>query len=248
MKNMSTPFCLPAPLVPDDFQSQDLRQLQILSPFGVLGELFRSVERNQAILEQISQSLDATLLTAAGVKDDCVSFSAEVGSREDCAEAITQRLYKEVPMFSYYILALPDVKRILFKRRQFRMTFRVFDSQNCIAVVPGKQRFALRIFTCLPPYHELHTTASHLPLLIGETEVEVENCSSFELCDLAFTAGSAKYPLGFFNLVIMSLTSVEIQPFVVEHVNVRLKCKKVILVKNRRKKKSKLEEIRSGYL
>lgn len=248
MNKMATPFCLPVPRVLEDFQSQEPREGQIWSTFGLIGEFFRSVERNQAMLEQISQSLDVTRSIAECLKEDCERFSREIEDGEDCAQAITRILYQEVPMFSYYLLPFSDVKRILFKRRQFSMSFRLFDAQNCTAVVPGKQRYALKIFTCLPLYHELHTTASNLPLITGETEVDAENCHSFGFCDIAFTAGSARYPLGFFNLVIVSLNSMEIEPLVVEHVNVRLKCKKVILVKNRRKKKSKLEAIRSGYL
>jgi hypothetical protein len=248
MNKMSIPLCLPAPLVPADMQAEEFRPGQVWDTFGLIEGICRSVERNQVALQQFSQSLDVTRTLVTGLKEDWERFSREIESDEACNQVMIRMLYKEVPMFSYYILALPDIKHILFKRRQFRMTFRLFDAQNCLTVVPGKMRYALKVFTCMPPYHELQTTDSSLPLIVGETEVDAENCDRFEFYDIAFTAGSAKYPMGFFNLVIMCLNSTEIEPLLVEHVNVRLKCKKVMVMKNRRKKRTKLERIRSRYL
>lgn len=245
---MSVPKCLPAPLVLVDGQPKELGQGLAAHSFGLIGDVSRSVEHSQDLLQQISEALDVTRTLATGLKGEWDRFSRDIKTDEESNQGIVRVLYQEIPIFSYYIIALPDIKRIFFKRRLVRMTFRVFDKLNCPAVMPDKLRYVLKAFTCLPPYHEVLNTASGRPLIVGDTLVEVESSDRFEFCDIAFTAGSSKYPLGTFNLVIMCIDSVEIEPLVVEHVNVRLKCKKVMMLKNRRKKRSKLEKIRSGFL
>lgn len=245
---MAIPWCLPAPLVLVDCQPKELSPELAIDALGLVGDICRSVEANQGLLQQISQSVDVTHTLATGLKGQWDRFSREIETEEESIQAMVRVLYKEMPIFSYYILALPDIKRILFKRRLVQMAFRVFDKHNCPAALPNKQKYVLKAFTSLPPYHEVQSTASGRPLIVGDTLVEVEGCDRFEFCDVAFTAGSSKYPLGTFNLVVMCIDSMEIEPLVVEQVNVRLKCKKVMILKNRRKKKSKLEKIRSGYL
>ena len=174
---------------------------------------------------------------AQAVKMEVSHLATEVNERgADERQEIVLLLYKRVPMFSYYIQAVPEIKRIIFKRRQLRMTFRLFNSQNLQTAVPGHIQYTIKAFTCASPFHEVSSTGTGTPIIVGETTVEAENQSSFEFFNICFTAGSSKYPHGYFNLVIMSTNSEMIEPLVVEKVNVRLKYRKVMIMKNRRKK------------
>lgn len=187
--------------------------------------------------QEILESSRAVQTLAQAVKTDAVQLSEEITrTTEDAEQDVIFHLYKTLPRFAYYIQAIPDIKRIIFKRRQLRMTFRVFNSLNVQSQVPGKVLYTIKTYTCTSPYHEIAVTSTGTPIIVGETVIEAENQSNFEFFNICFTAGSSKYPHGYFNLVIMSLNNPLIEPLVVEKVNVRLKYRKVMIMKNRRKK------------
>lgn len=192
-------------------------------------------------LDNLGQELQAAMRSvetlAQTVKAEASHFAQEISQGGgDGREEIVYLIYKRIPLFSYYIQAIPEIKRIIFKRRQLRMTFRLFNSSNVQTAVPGEVQYTIKAFTCAPPYHEVSTTGTGTPIIVGETVVVAENQSSFEFFNICFTAGSSKYPHGYFNLVIMSSNCDFIEPLVVEKVNVRLKYRKVMIMKNRRKK------------
>jgi len=192
-------------------------------------------------LDNLSQELlvgvESVETLAHTVKMDASRLAEEINEGgDDSREEIVYLIYKRIPLFSYYIQAIPEIKRIIFKRRQLRMTFRLFNSSNVQTAVPGPVQYTIKAFTCAPPYHEVSTTGTGTPIIVGETVVNAENQSCFEFFNICFTAGSSKYPHGYFNLVIMSINSDSIEPLVVEKVNVRLKYRKVMIMKNRRKK------------
>lgn len=235
---MATKGWLPTLIAPQELQA-------LLSPLtqacpkdqlyiqGLMSQAMTLVHMGQEILS--GSSIIEGL--AHDVKNDISQLAGQVreGSEEE-KQSIVFHLYKHIPSFSYYIQAIPEIKRIIFKRRQLRMTFRVFDSNNTQSVLPGKIYYTIKAFTCAPPYREISVTSTGTPIIVGETTVETENQSNFEFFNICFTAGSSKYPHGYFNLVVMSVNCDQIEPLVVERVNVRLKYRKVMIMKNRRKK------------
>ena len=118
MTNIFTPTPMrPGRIVPV------LRPLQQVLPASIfeLQNVCQQSIVNVGVSQDLLAAVQRTMQLAANVKSEYEKLSEELKSQgfEEKADLISL-LYKDIPVFSYYIQAIPEIKRIMFKRRQLR--------------------------------------------------------------------------------------------------------------------------------